>query len=369
MTYCSAPFNSIRIDATDNFQATYKPCCVYKSVEHKQYSGVAEYLQSSELIKLQQNFLDNATLPQSCGVCQQQENQNQVSLRQHFNSKFNQLQKITQLEIFPGNVCNLQCFMCSENFSTALGAEQKKLNLIDNYQEINNVDSCIEAIMSLPELKNVSFIGGEFFLTKKNLEILDLLIQKQIQVRVVTNATVILPAHLERLKKIPGLELQISIDGIQESYEFMRYPGKWNTVDSNIRRLKNELPDAQLNFNFVVQPLNIQYMVPTLDYANRLIIPTRLTNLIEPTWLTWVILTDSEKQQINQLLNQQQTQYKLTTQQTAQVNNYQKTLENTTTDLALRNFFVQRMNKILQYRQIPADKIAQHLAKLPTLLS
>lgn len=368
MAYCSAPFNSIRIEAVNETTALYKPCCLYNQSDIN-YLSVVDYLHSSELAELKQHFDANAEIPKSCNACYRQEQQGQVSLRQHFNSKFNQAQKITQLEIFPSNVCNLKCFMCDSNFSTALAAEQKKLNFINDYREIDNVDLCFDAINDLQELTDVSFIGGEFFLTKKNLEILDLLIQRQLNARVVTNGTVILPAHIERLKKIPKLELQVSLDGIGQSYEFMRYPAKWETVDYNIQYLKRELSHAKLNFNFVVQPLNVQYVIPTLDYANKLLIPTRLTNLIGPSWLTWAILTDTEKQKIIELLEQQKLKYKITGHQKQQIANYQKTLENTEFDSDLRGTFSSRLNKILAHRQVSQEKIRNHLAELPDLLS
>lgn len=366
MPYCAAPFNSVRIDSTGTRRAIYKPCCLYE--QNDSYSSILEYLQSTELHNLQQHFSTGADFPKSCNSCRYQEEQEQISLRQHFNSKFNKTQKVTSLEIFPGNVCNLKCFMCDSNYSTALASEQKALNFIDSYKEIDNVDLCIDAITSLPDLTNVSFIGGEFFLTKKNIEILDLLIQRQIKANIFTNGTVILREHIERLKKLPELEIIVSIDGISDSYEFMRYPAKWKTVNSNIQHIKKELTNAKLQFMFVVQPLNIQYMIPMLDYSNRLLIPTQLTNLVDPTWLTWKILTGYEKHQIIELLDRQQLEFKLTAQQKKQVLDYQQTLNNTVFDADLREMFKTKLNKILHHRGLPKETIEKHLGKLSSIL-
>lgn len=366
MPYCAAPFNSVRVDSTGTRQAIYKPCCLYEQKDS--YSSILEYVQSTELHSLQQHFSTKIDFPKSCNSCQFQEEQGQVSLRHHFNSKFNNTQKITTLEIFPGNVCNLKCFMCDSNYSTALASEQKTLNFIDSYKEIDNVDVCMDAISSLPDLTNVSFIGGEFFLTKKNIEILDLLIQRQIKANIFTNGTVILREHIERLKKLPELEIVVSIDGVSDSYEFMRYPAKWKTVNSNILHIKKELTNAKLQFIFVVQPLNIQYMIPMLDYANRLIIPTQLTNLVNPTWLTWKVLTDHEKQHIIETLHQQQLEFKLTVQQKKQVSDYQQTLKNAVFDADLREVFKTRLNKILYHRGLSSEAIEKHLGKLSSLL-
>lgn len=364
--YCAAPFNSVRVDATDNNQSWYRPCCMYQGKQT--YNNILEYIDSVELQELKQQFLTQTHLPAGCQACEHQEQQQQVSWRHHFNNKFADQRQITQLEVFPGNVCNLRCFMCSENYSTALGAERTKLNLIENYREIDNIDACIDSIRNLPDLTDVSFIGGEFFLTKKNLEILDLVIEKQLGVRVVTNGTVLLPEHMTRLQQISRLELQISLDGIQDSYEFMRYPAVWTEVEKNIERIRTTLKHAQINFNFVVQPLNVQYMIPTVDYANRLMIPIRLTNLVDPAWLTWKILTSQEKTTLIDLLDQQMSQYKLTTRQQKTIKDYQQTIHTVTTVLSDRQIFQQKMSGILKYRNISPEKVQQHLGQIPGLL-
>ncbi len=364
--YCSAPFNSVRVDSTDGNQTRYRPCCMYHG--RQDHNNVLEYINSSELSELKQHFLTQSVLPSGCRACAHQEQQKQISWRKHFNSKFQDQKQITQLELFPGNVCNLKCFMCSENYSTALGAERTKLNFIDSYQEIDNVDACIDSIRNLPDITVISFIGGEFFLTKKNLEILDLVIEKQLGVRVVTNGTILLPEHMSRLKQISKLELQISIDGIGDSYEFMRYPAKWNVVEKNIQLIKNDLKHAQINFNFVVQLLNIQHMIPTIDYANRLMIPIRLTNLVDPLWLSWKSLAQSEKTMLIELLEKQLTEYKLTTRQQKTVRDYQQTIQTTSTVPELRQTLQHKINAILLHRGISHEKILQHLGQMHSLL-
>lgn len=364
--YCAAPFNTVRVDATDRNQTRYRPCCMYSS--NKTYNDISEYLNSAELAELREHFLTQSILPSGCQACDRQEQQKQTSWRQHFNCKFQDQKQITQVELFPGNVCNLKCFMCSENYSTALGAERTKLNFIDSYQEIDNVDACIDTIRNLPNLTEISFIGGEFFLTKKNLEILDLIIEKQLGVRVVTNGTILLPEHMSRLKQIPKLRLQISIDGIGDSYEFMRYPAKWNVVEKNIHHIKNDLKHAQINFNFVVQLLNIQHMIPTIDYANKLRIPIRLTNLVSPAWMTWEVLNDQEKIQLVNGLDNQLNQYRLSTRQQNEVKSYQQTIQTTALAVDLRQMFQHKIQAILKFRNISHEKVLQHLGQLHSLL-
>jgi MoaA/NifB/PqqE/SkfB family radical SAM enzyme len=367
--YCAAPFRSIRIDSTNNTQQTrYRPCCVYKDQTDSSHT-LTHYLQRKEIADLKQYFLsDPDRLPAGCESCHNQEQQNLPGQRTYFNKKFQDHQDcITQIEILPSNVCNLKCFMCSPSYSTALGHEYQQLKLINQFETYDYEEDCIQAITTLPDLSSVTFIGGEFFLTKQNLKILDLLIAKQISVQVTTNATVLLDSQIQRLKQIRDLELTISIDGIGPSYEFMRYPAKWSEVDSNIRYLKQILPHARLIINFVCQPLNVQYLIPTMDYINQLMITTHISNLITPIWLEWHLLTQLELQQIQKLLQEQLTQYKLTISQRKTVDTYIKQLSTVQSHAEFRIKFVERMQLLLTHRKISTTQILEHFGILSDL--
>ena len=361
---CPAPFKNIRINVFATEQMTFRPCCHFSdyNAEHK---NVQDYL-SSDLLKNTQDQMYHA-LPPSCSTCVRQEAQGQTSLRQHLNNKFKDTNGITQLETFPSNVCNLRCFMCNEDSSSSLAAERKQLGWIDSYKEIDNADASLDAIANLPDLGVVSFIGGEFFLAKRNIELLDAIAKRNLGVRLVTNATVLLPQHISALKQIKDTEIQISIDGINDNYEFMRYPGRWADVHYNIHQLKQQLPHAQFNFNFVVQPLNIQHMVETMDYANRLIIPIRLTNLVDPTWLSWAVLTEDENDMLANRLEEQSEETILTSRQRAQCYEYATTMTNAVHDPALRAEFVQRMSQLLAHRHIAPDAVRKQLGDLRDL--
>ena len=358
---CTAPFKNIRINVFATEQMTFRPCCHFDNynAEHK---NVQDYL-SSDLLKKTQDQMYQS-LPSSCSTCVRQEAQGQTSLRQQLNSKFKDTNGITYLETFPSNVCNLRCFMCSDSFSTSLAAERKQLGWIHSYKEIDNADATIDAINSLPDLSVVSFIGGEFFLAKRNVEILELVAKRGLGIRMVTNATILLPQHITALKKIKDIEIQISIDGINDCYEFMRYPGRWADVHHNIHELKQELPLAEFNFNFVAQILNIHRMIETMDYANRLIIPIRITNLVDPTWLSWVVLTDKERDHLCNILEEQMDENVLTSQQRKTIDNYISTLSNAVHDPALREEFVKKMGQLVTHRNMCVDK---QLNELPAL--
>lgn len=364
---CIAPFSSVHVRASaDSTNTLYRPCCDYTKY-NPNHKSVLDYTSSAEL-KLLQDHMWGDKLPAGCSSCDRKEKQGQYSLRKDFNDHDYPIdQGIVQLEMFPGNVCNLRCFMCNADSSTSLAAERKHLGWITQYKELDNADEVLSALDQLPALTVVSLIGGEFFLTKKNLEILDCLIKRRVTVRIVTNATIILPAHIEKLKQIHHLQIQISIDAVGDAYEFMRYPASWNEVNGNIHQLKNQLPNAEFNFNFVVQPLNIAHMIPAIDYANRLIVPIRLTSLIDPEWLGWKILEQQEKLDLVELLDQQLAHVLLTSAQKNKIASLKLTMQNTATDNLLRNEFENKMSAILAHRNISHESIRAHVAPLKLL--
>jgi sulfatase maturation enzyme AslB (radical SAM superfamily) len=366
--YCPAPFKSIRVDAT-NQGVSIRPCCAYQS-QTNEHNSLDHYLAGQELKDLKQHFMsDRDYLPLGCQRCQQQEDLNQTSWRTHFNNKFSDPDDhvITQIEAFPGNVCNLKCFMCNPHTSTSLASEYKKLGWILDYKEIDNAESILSIIKNLDSLAQVSFIGGEFFLTKDNLKILDLAIAKKLSVSLTTNATILLPDHLERLLKIKDLEIQISIDGIGPSYEFMRYPAQWTGFDKNVKTLKSLLPQAKIISNFVVQILNLQYLIPTADYLNRAIIPAHFTNLVDPNWLTWPVLTKTEIVSLISCLDQQILTYKITTKQKQEIKQYIELLESTKTNLVLRETFISNIARIMKVRNIDHSVVRKHFGILSDL--
>jgi molybdenum cofactor biosynthesis enzyme MoaA len=357
--HCAAIHHNIRFDATADSQVKILPCCMYQTNNH--YRDLEAYHASDEIRQL----LLAETWPDGCVVCQKQESQGQISWRHHANQALGNI-KGTRYELKPSNVCNLKCVMCEPQHSTALAKERHTIGIetVDLSRESNTASQQLEILSSVNDIESISIIGGEFFLTKGNLEIMDFVIEKQVPLRIVTNATVILDSHPDRLKQIQNLELQISIDGYQQGYEIMRYPANWDDFSSNACRLIQELPDAKINFHFVVQALNLQQLVPTLDWCNRQRRSTRVTSLIEPDYLGWQVFSDQERVQAIDLLHEQCEQYQITTTQKQLVKKLCDTIQSVKQDSKSRNQFESTVRKIYEHRW-PAlrESNSHHMAR------
>lgn len=359
MFKCAAIDKNVRIEGSAVTGLRVLPCCVYQT--DKNYKSLNEYYSSDEYRQL----ASAVTWPAGCVSCQQQEQQNQTSYRQHAN---NALADITgkRFEIFPSNICNLKCVMCSPSSSSALAQEQHAVGLTsDRYlKEFDTSDEVIEILNQASNVESISLIGGEFFLSKGNLRILDFAIEHSIPVRAVTNASIILPGHVSKLQQLKDLELQISCDGIFQHYEFMRYPAKWDSFLSNTKKLIELLPAANINFHYVVQPLNAKNLVPSLNFLNSLKKPTRVTNLVHPTHLNWSILNDSEREELLAVMQSQLSEFKLLSKQHALVDEIMNTIRSSKYSAYNKQMFNDTVGKILEHREVKMVEVERF--ELPT---
>jgi len=355
--FCLAPFNRVYVGKGKESNITFNPCCVYKF--KPEFTNINDYLKSEELNNLKNHFINNKNFSDGCNFCKTQEDNNQQSLRQSYNSKLSKYETtdIIELEYFPNNTCNLKCFSCYPESSSAVGAERYQLGWIKEYKEIDNSDYFEDIISNLPHLKKISIIGGEFFLAKQNLKILDLCIANGLSLSFFTNSTIILPKHIEKLQNIKDLQIRISIDGTNDIYEFIRYPAKWEIVKENIENLKTKLPQSDFEMNTVVQPLNIQNIVQIVNFANKIQILPRLSPIIKPHWLNWSILNKDECVKLNDYIDIQLLKYRLSKKQINEIQSIKQILINSQHNTNNRNEFIGKMSQTLSFRKITQENI------------
>jgi sulfatase maturation enzyme AslB (radical SAM superfamily) len=357
MTYCNQPFTNIRIEPDRNGDMLYRPCCLYQP--ELESRDLKSYIDSIELTELRRSLLDQTQLPAGCDSCSKVEQQGHRSLRQIHNQDKPVLTSVelTSVEVFPGNVCNLRCLMCEPQLSSALATEYQRVGWHSGNTVIEHADT-IQDLESLSNLKSVTFIGGEFFLAKNSLEILDYAISKNLNVSVITNGTVLSVAHLERLKQVGNLDLTISIDGVGSVNEFIRYPSVWHEVDTNVDRLIHELPAANVHFNTVVQLFNAHNLGAILDWAESKNKSVQLTPLEQPTWLGWSVLTGAECEKLAQQIESIAD---------TRLDAFFKNLRQAEFCRNTRTQFVEKVSTLCRSRKIDLKQVSTVLDLLPLL--
>jgi len=108
--------------------------------------------------------------------------------------------------------------------------------------------------MSQSGCRKVYVNGGEPTLHNKSLTaMLNALVESgqasNIELWLNTNTTIFDSNFYELLDKFKQIRLMLSIDGIEESFEYIRYPAKWNIVDSNIKKIVNCVRILKIHLN------------------------------------------------------------------------------------------------------------------------
>jgi MoaA/NifB/PqqE/SkfB family radical SAM enzyme len=126
-----------------------------------------------------------------------------------------------------------------------------------------------------------------------------------------TNGTIWNEEIQNILLKFRSVQLDISIDGINDRFEYMRFPAKWDTVEHNIDRYK-ELAENNSHINLhiiiTVSALNIYYADETWEYFNNKKINSGFNILHQPYHLNMRILPTEIKRIISKKLIDSNTQ-------------------------------------------------------------
>jgi radical SAM protein with 4Fe4S-binding SPASM domain len=126
--------------------------------------------------------------------------------------------------------CNLRCPHCYVNAELPLEDELR-------FDEIKKV------IDELAKLKTFSvfYTGGEPFLRKDIVKILQYTHQKELGISISTNGTLLSKNLLKKIKNIPFELFQISLDGTKEIHESIRGKGVWGKAIEAIKLAKRIL--------------------------------------------------------------------------------------------------------------------------------
>lgn len=148
-----------------------------------------------------------------------------------------------------------------------------------------------EVLKPVHELRRLNITGGETFISKRFTDILDFLIasdSKHIHLELPTNCTHIDDGIIERLRHFQHVQMILSLDGIGETFEYIRYPARWSVVEANVRKL------LQSGLSCVAAPViqvyNVMRLRELYDYCDALGLRVVENILFEPNRLAINIL-------------------------------------------------------------------------------
>jgi MoaA/NifB/PqqE/SkfB family radical SAM enzyme len=255
--FCVLPFNSVSISATGNL----RQCCNGGENPYNifvQHSTVDEIINNKKAQALRANFLKDQK-DSACNRCWNIEAIGNRSFRHVANEDASHGLKsvipikmdttiefgdIQYLDITLGNKCNLACRMCNATSSSLLAKQLKEFKMYDGDEFIDfsreSKDKILELIDRSKNLNSIYMLGGEPLINDFHDEIVELLIKqnraKDIKIHYSTNIQIDIEKYLPMWKEFKYIDLNISIDGSHKTYEYIRWPGKWDKVFKNLKR-------------------------------------------------------------------------------------------------------------------------------------
>lgn len=274
-TWCANPF----LQAHQYMNGQLKPCCLYN--DNIKSNNINEYINSTNLAHLKTELISGIK-SNGCRRCWSDESLGIESKRQRDNktyqSRFQLIYhnkdllepnpNLAEYYVRLGNNCNLRCAICNDVVSTGWASENKKFGL--PYRKKNNIqkdDPIWQHMLDHARyIKLIEFIGGEplFINLPLQIEFLKKLIASgdstRITLRYHTNGTKFNADIANLWKYFKEVTVYISIDGIEKSFEYQRYPAEWNVVVSNVQKfqsLSKASPNIVIKANCTISVLNI----------------------------------------------------------------------------------------------------------------
>lgn len=166
------------------------------------------------------------------------------------------------VSVFTGDVCNLACVLCGPEASTRWQYE------LGNPEKTWAIEPTVD--FDFTGVESVIIGGGEPVLNKTTLPLLKSL-SSDIHVAIHFNGTV-LPTKefLDESSRFNNMKFILSIDDVEEQFEFLRYPAKWSQVTKNILWLRDNCPaNVTIAFNTVVSILNQETHTRLFDWVKQ----------------------------------------------------------------------------------------------------
>ena len=308
-TYCLYPFTNLN----SNTEGSVKLCCsINENIHATGKDGeelnfgthnVEDIWNSDYMINVRKQML-NGERPKACEVCWKLEDSGIQSSRQ---SAFIELKDWAKpkdyqtshpplpqsLELRLGNFCNLRCNSCWSLSSDRVANERRKIQQTDDIMpywlrkewdyeldldgKANWVwwenNEFIDSIKKLaPKLKRLYLTGGEPTLIKRNIEIMQMILDTgntDCYIALTTNLKQWNEIFYNTMSRFKHGEIQISIDHVHDKNEYIRYPTKWENIEKNIIRMYDKFPQTwKIKHYTVFQTYNYDAIPKIVDWAH-----------------------------------------------------------------------------------------------------
>ena len=263
--YCSMIHGGLEINFKSNFgpnRAAVQHCCLRTKRAPMELTN--DFWHNPVFHPLRNINKQNQWDP-GCSNCHSLEKSNLTSFRLGMNEGLGiagqtDLSGPARIDIMFDISCNLACRSCGPESSTYWQRHLKDNGLWN--QAVTPPRSKDEVIatlakLDLSNLRQLVFCGGETLLGQEYWDVAAWLAEnvpnadRQLTLCFQTNGTqTILSRNIDIIKKFHLVKLHISLDGVGQRFEYLRWPAKWNQVVQNILDLRAVLPS---NVMFLIE--------------------------------------------------------------------------------------------------------------------
>jgi MoaA/NifB/PqqE/SkfB family radical SAM enzyme len=305
-TFCMHPFTGLATREDGAICA----CCRSHPIGFIQNETLEEIWNNNTMKRIRKQVL-NDERPPECEPCFKLEDQGVESLRQRhtaglipearvnlypnaldaLNDDYSMPFEIPTMELKLNNLCNLKCRMCHPMDSTSWNDwgeikdfYKKEGNIMFNIVKEHNLEkkpfldkfqdspewwSSLEKL--LPHFRRVEFAGGEPLMDPQHYRILDMLAPygDQIEIKYATNLTMLGKQNRtvwQYWPKFKSVAVNVSIDGIGASYEYIRGNASWAELVNNIKQIQTISNISRIVGAVTVQVSNVMVLDKVIEY-------------------------------------------------------------------------------------------------------
>lgn len=278
-TYIDRAYEFSTVTQDDQNLVKVKPCCyahwnlIPEGVRSPmQVFETNERVTNNPVIEWFRDTVKSGKLPRSCKTCTTTEAAGGRSPRLDSLEYMDPDHDIFMLDVHTGNECNLACAMCNVYSSSLIEKESVKYDdtpaIWKHTTKYTSTDhdsdatfNQLDQIMKSKRVQIVKFKGGEPLLKRNWTHIERGLESGQYAdtiIRIITNGTNLNKNIIEKLHLARKATINVSVDGIGEVGEFVRWP---QTADKIQRTLdiihENRYSNVHFNTTTIVTMLNI----------------------------------------------------------------------------------------------------------------
>jgi molybdenum cofactor biosynthesis enzyme MoaA len=292
-TFCVLPWIHLATNASGNLRV----CC--NSIPGKNFvvkddgkpyklnkDNLQEAWNSEVYLNIRKQML-NGNRPDMCERCFREEDAGINSARQAWNEKWKEEKEYTMyapfyiqyIDIRLGNLCNLKCRMCNPYSSNMWVKEWHLVNhALDTteYERLSKMnwpedEKTWENLFSIAHtVEEIYLTGGEPTIIKEQHKLLDYFIEqntaKDIKLKYNTNLTNVPKNLIDKWKNFKKVQLNCSIDAIEELDRYIRYPSNWKKIQENFNKIV-KLKNVKAEIHCTVQMYNILHLNKLIEWS------------------------------------------------------------------------------------------------------